>query len=227
MNIKRIICFVVFALLLLVSWYFYSISLVRYLFVTIPLALICLFFAFYKAVGKLSPEDEYNSYLKEVLKTYDAVLINVLDIPSVMGRSIVKIANFEDLIDAQIEVRKPIYYKRDTRSTLFVLLDDKQVGVCILKVDNDEKTPFDAWLKEQESAKERFDESILSSIENTTIVKIDNGKAYRISPVRNKNKQTIKDVEVLEKTLANLPKLKDTVELSKTQLFRNLNSRAK
>ena len=124
------------------------------------------------------------------------------------------------MIDAQIEIRKPIYYKRADRSTLFVLLDDKQVCIFILKVDDSENSSFDRWLSNLEKEKSKFDDSILRDIENTTIVRLDNNKSYRIIPIRDDKKKIIKDHKELEKTLLELPKLKDTIELSNTQKYK-------
>ena len=225
MKKRNIICLILFFLLLFGALYLYNQKLYTYLIIVVPILFILLFFSIKGIRTKYSPEDEYNIFLKEILKTYDAVLINVVEMPSVDGRSIVKVSNFEDLIDAQIEIRKPIYYKRDDRSTIFVLLDDKQVCINILKVDEEENTQFDRWLADLEKEKNKFDESILAGIENTTIVRLDNNKSYRVIPIKDNDKKTIKDSKELEKTLADLPKLKDTIELSNTQFFKDINKR--
>lgn len=225
MKKRNIICLILFFLLLFGALYLYNQKLYTYLIIVVPILFILLFFSIKGIRTKCSPEDEYNIFLKEILKTYDAVLINVVEMPSVDGRSIVKVSNFEDLIDAQIEIRKPIYYKRDDRSTIFVLLDDKQVCINILKVDEEENTQFDRWLADLEKEKNKFDESILAGIENTTIVRLDNNKSYRVIPIKDNDKKTIKDSRELEKTLADLPKLKDTIELSNTQFFKDINKR--
>jgi hypothetical protein len=225
MKKRNIICLILFFLLLFGALYLYNQKLYTYLIIVVPILFILLFFSIKGIRTKYSPEDEYNMFLKEILKTYDAVLINVVEMPSVDGRSIVKVSNFEDLIDAQIEIRKPIYYKRDDRSTIFVLLDDKQVCINILKVDEEENTQFDRWLADLEKGKNKFDESILAGIENTTIVRLDNNKSYRVIPIKDNDKKTIKDSKELEKTLADLPKLKDTIELSNTQFFKDINKR--
>ena len=225
MKKRNIICLILFFLLLFGALYLYNQKLYTYLIIVVPILFILLFFSIKGIRTKYSPEDEYNIFLKEILKTYDAVLINVVEMPSVDGRSIVKVSNFEDLIDAQIEIRKPIYYKRDDRSTIFVLLDDKQVCINILKVDEEENTQFDRWLADLEKEKNKFDESILAGIENTTIVRLDNNKSYRVIPIKDNDKKAIKDSKELEKTLADLPKLKDTIELSNTQFFKDINKR--
>ncbi len=227
MSKKNIICLIISIVLAIVSFYLYSKELYQYMIITAPLLFIAVFFAFKGVGGNKTPEDSYNNFLKEIMKTYDAVLVDVVDLPNVDGRSLVKVSNFDDLIDAQIEIRKPIYFKRDDRSALFILLDDKQVIAFILKVSDNEKSQFDNWLVEQEKAKEKFDAGILADIENTTIVKLDNNKSYRISPIRENYKKTIKNTKDIEDTLSSLPKLKDTMEVSKTQMFKNLNKRTK
>ncbi len=227
MKLRNIVCFILFVLLAFLSYYLFTNDFYSYLIIVGPVDLIALFFTFKGLGGSKTPEDEYNSFLREIMKTYDAVLIDVVEMPNVDGRSIIKVTNFEDLIDAQIEIRKPIYFKRDDRSSLFVLLDDKQVCIFILKVDDKEESRFDKWVAEQEKEKVKFDESLLSDIENTTIVKLDNNKSYRISPIREKGKNVIKNYKELEKTLSGLPKLKDTTELSRTQMFKSLNKRNK
>ena len=109
MKKRNIICLILFFLLLFGALYLYNQKLYTYLIIVVPILFILLFFSIKGIRTKYSPEDEYNIFLKEILKTYDAVLINVVEMPSVDGRSIVKVSNFEDLIDAQIEIRKPIY----------------------------------------------------------------------------------------------------------------------
>ena len=227
MNKKSLICLVLFILLGLVSYFLYANNLYKYMIITIPVALVSLFF-FIKGLNfNKSPEDEYNAFLKKIMNTYDAVLVDVVDLPSIGDRSIVEVSNFDDLIDAQIEVRKPIYYKREDRSVLFALIDDTQACILLLKVDDSEESGFDNWLKEQRNKKNiNNDESVFDGIENTTVVKLSNNKSYRISPLKDNSKGTIKDSKLLGQTLANLPKLKDMDDISKTQMFKSLNRRA-
>ena len=227
MNKKSLIGLVLFILLGLISYFLYVNVLYKYMIITIPLAFVSLFF-FIKGLNfNKSPEDEYNSFLKKIMNTYDAVLVDVVDLPSIGDRSIVEVSNFDDLIDAQIEVRKPIYYKREDRSVLFVLVDDTQACILLLKVDDSEETGFDNWLKEQRNKTKNNAESVFDGIENTTVVKLSNNKSYRISPLKDNSRGTIKDSKLLGQTLANLPKLKDMDDVSKTQVFKSLNRRAK
>ena len=161
------------------------------------------------------------------MKTFDAILVKTDELPEIDGRSIVLVPDFEDLVDAQIEIRKPIYYKKDVRSSIYVLLDDKQACITLLKVDKNENSIFDIYIQEQKNKKNKFDQNILTGIENTTVVKLDNNKSYKVSPIRDEEVKQVKDTKEIKKSLENLPKLKDTIDLSKTQVFKELNRRVK
>ena len=55
-------------------------------------------------------ESIYKSKLKRALKNYDAILVESQRFPELKGKNIIRVTNMDDLIDAQIEIRKPIYY---------------------------------------------------------------------------------------------------------------------
>ena len=229
MNSKKNICFLIlFIIFGVLSFILYSYKLYNYAIITCACFAVFLLLFVINLFSNKSPEDTYNSFIRSALKTFDAVLVNTDDLPNIDDRSLVVVSNFEDLIDAQIEIRKPIYYKREDRSAIFILLDDKQACVCIVKVNDNEKSVFDSYLDEQKKSKDAFNKALLSDIENTTIVKLDNNKSYKITPLdKNNNKKEVKNSEDIINSLEGLPKLKDTMDISKTQLFKNLNSRKK
>jgi hypothetical protein len=224
---KNIILIILLILGVLISFFLIKKDMLTYAIITGTLSIIILLLLVSSLFNNRTPEETFNSFMRDVLKTFDAVLINSADDIETDGRSLIKISNFEDLVDAQVEIRKPICYKRDDRSTLFVLLDEKTAYYCILRVDEKEESPFDKWLKDQQKKKLNFDKSLLTDIENTTIVKIDNNKSYKISPVRNNKKKEVKEMKKVTESLDGLPKLKDTMDISKTQLFKDLNKRVK
>jgi hypothetical protein len=225
---KNIILIVLLAIGVGISFLLIKKEMITYAIITGTLSIIILLLLVSGLFNNRTPEESFTSFMRDILKTFDAVLINSADDIETDGRSLLKVSNFEDLIDAQVEIRKPICYKRDDRSTLFVLLDEKTAYYCIVKVDEKEESPFDKWVKEQQKKKLNFDKNLLSDIENTTIVKIDNNKSYKISPVKNNNtKKEVKEIKKVTESLEGLPKLKDTMDISKTQLFKDLNKRVK
>lgn len=149
-------------------------------------------------------ESIYRSTLKNILKTYDAILVNSEDIPSFKGRNVIKVTNISDLIDAQIELRKPVYYKEYENCCSFILLDSKEVCVYILKLNESIICPVEALIEANSTeAKGNNGELLktLKELEKTTIIKLSDSKLYKVSPIRKKNNNTAKE--------NSLPKVKE------------------
>lgn len=182
-------------------------NLLNYAIITCSIGLILVICLFMFLSKTRSEESLYNAHLKDILKTFDAVLINSFEIPSLEGRNVVKVASFEDLMDAQIEIRKPIYYKKDLHCCDFVLLDDKEACTYILKENNDIVSPLEMAILELENKKNKSDYKILDDIEKTTIIKLDNNKTYKVSPINSKEKTMVKNFEEWKDEF--LPKLKE------------------
>lgn len=141
-------------------------------------------------------ETIYESKIKQILKTYDSVLVKCSKFPNIKDKNIIMLEDIEDLIDAQLEIRKPIYYMRQTESCCFLLLDNNEALILILKIKEEIVSPLEIILKEMEVTNKKDDYSILSEIDKTTIVTLQNKKSFRVSPVRNqKNKEL--EVEIL------------------------------
>ena len=159
----------------------------------------------------------YHSFLNEILKTFDSVLIKVNEIPDLANRNIIKVNSIEDLIDAQVEIRKPIYYFLDVSSCTFILLDDKELCLFVLRKNNDVVAAIDGILEEEENKKRikterdkkhQEDSNLLDDIENTTIIKFNN-RSFRVSPIRDKEK--IEEVKE-EPKLEEVPEVKEEIK---------------
>lgn len=155
-----------------------------------------------------SEDSIYLSSLKYILKTFDSVLVNSEKLPDLKDRNLIKVVSFDDIIDAQLEIRKPIYYKEEEGCCSFILLDDKEACYYILKRNDDVIAPLEVIINQVEEDKKNgsVNHSILDDIEKTTIIKLENNKTYKVSPVGSKDKKEIKEgKESLEDIL---PKLK-------------------
>lgn len=133
-----------------------------------------------------SKESMYNSNLKRIIKTYDSILVKTKDIPDFNNKEIVRIDYFEDLVSAQEEVKKPIFYIVHEESTSFILIDDNIICTYFLKLNENKKNIVEDAI---ETAKikdiyKNADESIFDDIDNTTIIKFSNNRSYRVSPIR-------------------------------------------
>lgn len=158
----------------------------------------------------------YLSNLNKVLKSYDAVLVDSENLPELRGKNILMVTNISDMIDAQIEIRKPIYYKRELDSCAFVIIDGKEACVYIMKLNSSVVSPLEVRINElvKESVQKKNKKSVLSEIEKTTIIKLDNMKSYKVSPIK-KGVSEMPTPKTSEKSILSrlredfLPKLKD------------------
>ena len=77
----------------------------------------------------------YEKVLRKILVTYDSIIVNVEKIPSLVGLSVVDVTTFDELVDAQNEVRLPINFKEDKKKRIakFVLFSNNLAWVYTLK----------------------------------------------------------------------------------------------
>lgn len=179
--------------------------------------------------------DEYSAFIKNkkrILKTYDSVIVEVENIPNVAGKNLIKVKSIEDLVDAQLELREPIYYKNDNDSCFFLLLHYNEACVYILKMNESIVSPTEQSIKYMKEDKdEAKSESILENVENTIVYKLDELRSFKISPIRNEQKIEVVDDTAIKEQIKENKKTKITrdaleEEISKTQVIRNLKEKA-
>ena len=80
-------------------------------------------------------EGAYNRKLRKILSTYDSIIVNVEKLPFVGELSVVYVTSFEELVDAQSEVRLPINFKENKAKHVarFVLIRNNLAWVYTLK----------------------------------------------------------------------------------------------
>ncbi len=179
---------------------------------------------------KESP-DEFSIFIKEkkrILKTYDSVIVEVETLPNIAGKNIIKVKTFDDLVDAQLELREPIYYKNDNDSCFFLLLHYNEACVFILKINDEVISPTEQsirFMKPEKTAVKSDYENMLENLENTMVYKLDELRSFKISPVRNKKKVEIVDDTAIKDVLENTTQISKKEledELSKTQYLKDL-----
>ena len=193
------------------AYYLYSNDFVGYAIVCATVALVLLVFGIKFVLNGGDPTKVYESNVRNILNTFDSILVKSNTVPKLIGRNIIIVEEMDDMVDAQLEIRKPICYYKQTESCSFVLLDDKEAYVYVEKLSPDVVSPLeieinDIKLKQKNS--EDLDSEMLKDIEKTTIVKLSNKKSYKVSPIKKENKFkeeekkenkriAIEDVEVL------------------------------
>lgn len=128
------------------TFFLVSSSLTTYAIISGTLGAICAILFIRTAFMKTSEKDVYEYNLKSILKTYDAVLVQTKNVPSIDDKSVILVNKFEEMVDAQLEFRRPIYYKQNDDSVSFVLTDQGEALIFVLKVNDEVKTPLDKYL---------------------------------------------------------------------------------
>lgn len=176
--------------------------------------------------------DEFSAFIKNkkrILRTYNSIIVEVEDIPNIAGKNIIKVKSIEDLVDAQLELREPIYYKNDNDSCFFMLLHYNEACVYILKMNDSVVSPTEQsirYMKEDKDNKETS-ESILDNLENTIVYKLDELRSFKISPVRNESTIEVVDDTAIKEELEEAKEhniTKETIEdeISKTMYINDL-----
>lgn len=173
--------------------------------------------------------DEFSVYQKEkkrILRTYGSVIVEVETLPDIYGKNIIKVKSIDDLVDAQVELREPIYYKNDNDSCFFLLLHYNEACVYILKMNENVISLTEQSIRymKKEEPGIKID-SILDNIENTLVLKLDELKSVKISPIRNKKKIEVLDNKGIEEKIEEYKDVNEKTlvdELSKTMVIKNL-----
>ena len=191
-NMKGIILVILAIGFSLAGVYLMNSNLKGYSIFSVSVALVLLFMGITYIIDNSSPERMYSSNIKEILNTFDSVLVKSNNIPNLEGRNIIILESIDDLVDAQLEIRKPICYFKQTESCAFVLLDDKEAYVYVEKLNDDVVSPLEIAIKDEKIKNKSVndvDSEMLRDIDKTTIVRLSNRKSYKISPIRKKAKE--------------------------------------
>ena len=109
-EVKIILIVLVLIGALGLTYYMFSKDLMTYAIVFGAISLVTLIFLIVFIRNTRSEESIYKSTLRKILKNYDAILVQSYNFPKLSGKNIIRVTNLEDLMDAQLELRKPIYY---------------------------------------------------------------------------------------------------------------------
>ena len=140
----------------------------------------------------------FESNVNSILRLYNSILVKIDKYPDLVDKNIIKIDKFEDLIDAQLEIKKPIYYIKQAQTCTFILIDNKETLIYVIKRNDDVISAIDIIIKDIEIIKKQRErrnnvsDDLLSDIDRTTIIKMSDTKKFKVSPIR-KNKNNDKE----------------------------------
>lgn len=191
---------ILFILSLIVLGVLLSKNLTSYVIVVGTIALILFITLIIVIVGSRSEESIYKSELNKIFKTYDAILVKSSVIPDLDDRNIIIVETMDDLVNAQVEIRKPIFYKQQVSCCSFFLLDDKDACTYVLKLNDTIESDLDILIKEKKYKKKKEiddDYSVLKNIDKTSIIMLENSKSFKVSPIRKKKEIVEEEIEIL------------------------------
>lgn len=182
--ISFICCLLSFIISLILCYY----KLYESLIVFVPLTIIAGIWAIYnKFTYKASDEEIYNINLNKILKTYDPILVKTSTFPKLNNKSVLDVPEFNDLLDAQAETRKPIYFIKGTSSTAFFLIDEDVVLVHFFKINKGISSELEIELKKLE-LQSSLNLDAIKDFDKTVVLQT-NDKSYKISPIRDKKEE--------------------------------------
>ncbi len=180
LSLLFVISTIVFVLFIIKKIYTYAIILGTLTFILLVLLLIVL-------LSSNDPQKKYQKQLNKIIKTYGTILVKSKSAPSVDDRNIIRVETFEDLMNAQLEIRKPIYYVVEEHCCSFILFADKDACIFILKQDENFISRLEEELNKEKTKKTKKDEySMLNDLEKTSVIVLDNLKSFKVSPIRKK-----------------------------------------
>ena len=77
---------------------------------------------FVKAIRNRS---RYDAFIRKIFSNYDQIVISVDKIPDLTNIDVMEVSSFDDMIDAQVEVHKPIMFNevKKKKLAIFILVD--------------------------------------------------------------------------------------------------------
>lgn len=69
-------------------------------------------------------ETAYQRKLRKILKAYDGILVEVNSLPELDKFNVISVKNFEELIDAHSEIRKPINFVQKVNGVKFIIINE-------------------------------------------------------------------------------------------------------
>ncbi len=208
-------------LILITGWILYASEYKKYTIVLVVIGLILLVATIICLLDEKDEDSLYSSTLKNILKTYESILVRTKNIPELKSKKVLILPNIDEMANAQIELKKPIYYYREEECTSFFITTTDEVLLYINKLNEDIVSTTEILLKEIEEEEKRAEvnnnnASLLEGIEKTTIIRI-NGlneyKTYKVSPIREEKEK--KEVVVGVPEDMELPMKKDAVKKKK------------
>lgn len=182
-----VLLWIILIVLILVTAYTFCIgetnfALFGILFAFFDLVFIC------KNLFSDNPYKKYNSKINNILKTYDCILVEIEKLPDLSEKKIIQTQSFQDIVNTEYEIRKPVYYLNNENGYDFILIDKEDVYVYTIRKEETSKTELDLYMEERniQEMQLKKEQEVIGNLEQTTIIRIDGEQEFKVSPIRKK-----------------------------------------
>ena len=139
---------------------------------------------------------KYEKLVNKILKTYNSIMVKCRNIPILPDKNIIIVDDINSMINTQIETRKPILYYQEENSTTFMILDQEEVYVYMLKKIYDVEGKVEVVIKSMDSTKNGLygdvfaqGDRILSGEQSTALVPVKKKSIFSFLFKKKKEKQ--------------------------------------
>ena len=125
----------------------------------------------------------YNKELNRILEAYKPLLVKSATLPSIDKKRIITINSIVEMITKQKKLRKPIYYKTESKCCVFSLSDSLEVYLFILKVNDSVVSELETLIHEREEriSNKDNDFNIINEVAEKKVT-LEDSKEFKVSP---------------------------------------------
>lgn len=147
-KIKLTILIILFILSIGIDIALFYFKIFDYL-IVLGLFTIMIFISMILEIKKSNMDDnkKYLYLVDRTIKMYSPILVETKNFPELKNKSILEVGKIGDLINAQYEIKKPIYYIKSDDSTIFYILDNDVMLVYYIKIYEDVLTSLEIKLE--------------------------------------------------------------------------------
>ena len=134
-------------ILFLLSILLYNNDLINYSIIFMTLTVISFFYLIHTVLKKDDELSKYKYQLKKILNTYDSIIIHVNKNVDFLSSNIIFVKSFKDLFVAYLELNKLIMYFKEDESSIFLLQNNNELYVYVLKINENINSNYENYLK--------------------------------------------------------------------------------
>ena len=149
MKNKNILTIIIFILITLFDVYLFIYKKYDFLLITIIFTIMILVYLIKNIlISKMDDQEKYKLEVNKLIKIYRNILVNVEELPNT-NKSLLKVNTLDDLLNAQYEIKKPIFYITRDDSTMFYVIDSDVILYYLMKQEQEELSVLEIKLKKK------------------------------------------------------------------------------